>query len=269
MPTPRFVITALILLSTLTAHTAAAFTDVPVGTAESEAIADLKSRGVVSGYADGTYRPEQLMNRAEFLKMLVLSRASEAEIDELLARIRISALGDVPSGAWYWRYITYARARGIVEGYPDGLFRPEQTVNTAEAAKITVNVFDITKPTINCFRTCEWWLVYVEALNRISILPTSASLPTHKITRGEMAMIIRNVLAMPGYSASSAGCVVGGCSGQLCVEAGLGDVVSTCEWRNEYACYQTAVCARQADGHCGWSQTAQLRACLQQNAVTN
>jgi S-layer homology domain len=269
MRTPRFVTTALILLSMLSAHTALAFTDVPVGTVQSEAIADLRSRGIVNGYADGTYRPEQLMNRAEFLKMLVLSRVTEAEIDELLARIRISALGDVPSGAWYWRYITYARARGIVEGYPDGLFRPEQTVNTAEASKIAVNVFDVTKPTINCFRTCEWWLVYVEAMNRNSILPTSASLPTHIVTRGEMAIIIRNLLTMLGHSASSAGCVVGGCSGQLCVEAGLDDVVSTCEWRNEYACYQTAVCARQANGLCGWSQTVQLRACLQQNAATN
>lgn len=59
-----------------------------------------------------------------------------------------------------------------------------------------------------------------------------------------------------------ADCVAGGCSGQLCVDAS-NDVGSTCEWLPEYACYQTAVCERQADGRCGWTSTPQLTQCLQ------
>jgi hypothetical protein len=58
-------------------------------------------------------------------------------------------------------------------------------------------------------------------------------------------------------------CYVGGCSGQICSDRP--DVVSTCEWREEYACYQNATCERQADGLCGWSQTPELLACLGQN----
>ncbi|MBX3273288.1 MAG: hypothetical protein KF729_23700 [Sandaracinaceae bacterium] len=57
------------------------------------------------------------------------------------------------------------------------------------------------------------------------------------------------------------GCRVGGCSGQLCLEEG-DHGISTCEWREEYACFRSATCARQADGACGWTETPELRACL-------
>jgi hypothetical protein len=58
-----------------------------------------------------------------------------------------------------------------------------------------------------------------------------------------------------------AACAPSGCSGQVCVEAGV-EAVTTCEWRPEYACYREAECARQADGSCGWTQTPELQACL-------
>ena len=54
-------------------------------------------------------------------------------------------------------------------------------------------------------------------------------------------------------------CIVSGCSGQICSDQ---EMVSTCEYRAEYACYQTARCERQASGQCGWTQTAALAACL-------
>jgi hypothetical protein len=60
----------------------------------------------------------------------------------------------------------------------------------------------------------------------------------------------------PGVS----GCFVGGCSGQLCTEER--GAVSTCEWREEYACYQNAKCERQQSGKCGWTPTTELNMCL-------
>lgn len=56
-------------------------------------------------------------------------------------------------------------------------------------------------------------------------------------------------------------CYVGGCSGQVC--SSQDGVLTTCEWRPEYACYQTAQCTVQADGRCGWTKTAELSACLE------
>ncbi len=59
------------------------------------------------------------------------------------------------------------------------------------------------------------------------------------------------------------GCAVAGCSGQLCVSAEeAGDIVTTCEYRAEYACYKEASCEPQADGKCGWTQTPELQRCL-------
>jgi hypothetical protein len=55
-------------------------------------------------------------------------------------------------------------------------------------------------------------------------------------------------------------CYVGGCSSQLCSDDP--GVVSTCEYREEYACYRTAKCERQSSGMCGWTQTEELKMCL-------
>ena len=54
-------------------------------------------------------------------------------------------------------------------------------------------------------------------------------------------------------------CVRTGCSGQLCAET---ELVSTCEFKPEYACYQKATCERQKNGQCGFTQTHELVQCL-------
>lgn len=56
------------------------------------------------------------------------------------------------------------------------------------------------------------------------------------------------------------GCFVGGCSGQICSDSL--DMASTCEFRAEYACYKTSKCERQTSGQCGWTDTSELRMCL-------
>lgn len=65
-----------------------------------------------------------------------------------------------------------------------------------------------------------------------------------------------------GVKNPNAKCVVGGCSGQLCVAEGE-NAASTCEWRQEYACYDSAVCERQSNGACGWTQTDALLNCIE------
>jgi len=57
------------------------------------------------------------------------------------------------------------------------------------------------------------------------------------------------------------GCMVTGCNGQVCAD---GDVITTCEYKSEFACYEQAVCERQDDGHCGWTLTAAVGRCLQE-----
>jgi len=61
-------------------------------------------------------------------------------------------------------------------------------------------------------------------------------------------------------------CLPTGCSGQICADT---DVVSTCEWRPEYACYSSASCSTQSNGDCGWVMDDELKRCLANAAVDN
>lgn len=72
--------------------------------------------------------------------------------------------------------------------------------------------------------------------------------------------------AQPGYAEPGQGsvgpaCVRSGCSGTVCVEEG-NEVITTCEFRPEYACYEKAACERQRSGECGWTETPAFQACL-------
>jgi eight-cysteine-cluster-containing protein len=74
---------------------------------------------------------------------------------------------------------------------------------------------------------------------------------------------VRDVSSSDGLGLQANGCAVAGCSGQLCVSAEeAGDIVTTCEFRAEYACYREASCEPQADGQCGWTETPELKKCL-------
>lgn len=148
-----------------------------------DAIASLEAAGVLEGYDDGTFRPEATINRAEFLKIVLLSAYSEAEIDELLARVRVSSIDDVPGDAWFHRYVTFARSKGVVEGYPDGLFHPEREINFVEAAKIISLVYQQKSVETGG----EWYEPYARALDASKAIPTSVQGLDRPITRGEMA----------------------------------------------------------------------------------
>lgn len=50
-----------------------------------------------------------------------------------------------------------------------------------------------------------------------------------------------------------------GCSNHICSDE---DVITTCEYLPEYACYQNARCERQKNGECGWTPTEELNACI-------
>lgn len=59
------------------------------------------------------------------------------------------------------------------------------------------------------------------------------------------------------------GCVIAGCSGQLCVSSReKSSVVTTCEYKSEYGCYERATCEPQKNGKCGWTQTEELSQCI-------
>ena len=65
-----------------------------------------------------------------------------------------------------------------------------------------------------------------------------------------------------GCAPEEGSCVIGGCSGQLCVSSTDEPIHTTCEYLPAYACYADATCEEQNNGRCGWTMTRALRSCL-------
>jgi len=116
----------------------AAFSDVPSSHPYAQAIQWGKESGVLSGYPDGTFGPDRTVNRAEFLKIVLGAKGSDVDSASDPTGFR-----DVDENAWYMPYVRYGKQQGIVQGYPDGSFKPEQPVNFAEALKMAYVALEI------------------------------------------------------------------------------------------------------------------------------
>lgn len=92
------------------------FTDVPKEHPAFEAIEFLKESGFISGYEDGTYKPDKPVNRAEAVKIIV----GPIVTTEALQQLGASPFSDVPIDAWFRPYVEAARMLlGIVDGPPN------------------------------------------------------------------------------------------------------------------------------------------------------
>ena len=112
------------------------FSDVNVGDDYYDAISWLQEQGVIEGYSDGTFKPNQQVNRAEFLKMIYETSGGVSSTEN-----NFTEFPDVPINAWYTKYVEEAFDSGVIEGYPDGFFRPDQSITRVEALKIVTKYF--------------------------------------------------------------------------------------------------------------------------------
>ncbi len=108
---------------------------IPCSDAEDEALEGLAAqelyrRGVIGGFPDGEFKGDRPVNRAEAAKFLLL--ACNLPTDAPFS----GRLRDVLANQWYTPFVEAAADRGIISGYPDGTFRPANTVNRAEFLKM-------------------------------------------------------------------------------------------------------------------------------------
>ncbi len=107
------------------------FIDVRDNHPNAAAINELVDRGIIGGYEDGTFRPDDPVNRAELIKMIF------PPILEIVISPRIFRNCFVDArGEWFESQVCFAKAMGWIDGYSDGTFRPEEKVNRAEGLKI-------------------------------------------------------------------------------------------------------------------------------------
>ncbi len=116
----------------LSCTSALAFSDLPT-TADTELMEKL---GIISGYSDGTFKPDETITRAEAVKMVVaLYGISDEDVEGLAKNVGFS---DVDEDYWAYSYIVYAQTIGIINGFEDGTFRPDENVTEDQAIKMLV-----------------------------------------------------------------------------------------------------------------------------------
>lgn len=97
------------------------------------AVETLRLMGVLDGYGDGTFRPDTVLNRAQFCKMAVYAMDGSGELGRYST---VTIFPDVKPSHWASAYINMAARKGIISGFADGKFKPGQTVTAGQAVTI-------------------------------------------------------------------------------------------------------------------------------------
>ncbi len=169
------------------------FADIPSDYIYHTAIKDLKDKKVIKGYKDGTFKPEDSLNRVEALKIILV--ANNLIIKEQLS----TEFSDVQSSSWYFKYVGTAFEKGIVKGYKDGSFHPSGTVTRAEFIKMAIlaagkipskNIKEKPYPDV---KVSSWYAEYFQFAKKYKLLQIKEGLvvlPNQPISRGEAVDVI-------------------------------------------------------------------------------
>ncbi len=121
-----FIITLTLLLSSVTVSYAANFSDIS-GTNYENAVTTLASMNIITGYSDGTYRPDSLVSRAEMATILIKT------VDKINYENVVGVPFEDVRAHWAESYITLAYSLGAINGRSDASFAPNGKVTHVEA----------------------------------------------------------------------------------------------------------------------------------------
>ncbi len=187
-----------------------AFSDLPAGYWATDAIEACRVAGIVGGFPDGTYRPNLPVGRDQVA--VYLSRAVAGGDDLVPEGPSHASFSDVPTGHWAYRYIEYAKAKSIVNGYPDGRYYPRSAVNRAQLATFLARSMVVPSgdeglesyqapetPTFADVPTSHWAFRYVEFLAERGVAsgyPDGGFQPDRLCSRAELAVYIARSFAI-------------------------------------------------------------------------
>src|SRR5659263_122016 len=132
------VVVVMILISFTSLVTAATVSDIS-GHWAKDNIQSLVDRGIIKGYPDGTFKPENPITRAEFCTIITSALVDDGVITEYVTTT--GTFTDVPADLWSVKYIETAYANGFVLGKGNGLFDPEANITRQEMARIISLVY--------------------------------------------------------------------------------------------------------------------------------
>ncbi|MGX8699624.1 MAG: S-layer homology domain-containing protein, partial [bacterium] len=149
----------------------------------------------MEGYPDGTFLPNREMTRAEVAMMLSRLVKDSGNAGKTFS--------DVPANAWYAEAVGKIAGLGVVAGYPDGTFHPNQSITRAEFATMIVRLAKVSvEPTVPSFEDVEpesWAYPYVETAAKLGwIVGHEGNFsPKNALTRAEAVTIMNRVLGRP------------------------------------------------------------------------
>jgi hypothetical protein len=110
------------------------FTDVAPGSTFYQYIERMASRGIIGGYSDGTFRPGKFATRGQIAKIAANAAGFYEEVSG-------QTFTDVAPSSTFYEYVERMAGRGIIGGYSDGTFRPNNNATRGQTAKISSNAF--------------------------------------------------------------------------------------------------------------------------------
>ncbi|MDD3861521.1 MAG: S-layer homology domain-containing protein [Candidatus Gracilibacteria bacterium] len=172
------------------------FADVDDDNEYRDSIMYLASKGVVQGYSDGTFKPTKQVTRAEALKLILEGSKTNLSSGNI-------KFPDVDAEAWYVDYIYTANKRNIVSGYPDGTFRPNNTVTKSEFLKILLGAMkikidtDVKENPYTDVGRKTWFAPYFVKAKELGLFDeTDRIQPSDYMTRQEIADAIYRVMQL-------------------------------------------------------------------------
>lgn len=182
---------AAITVALSTVSFAATYTDVAEDSAYYEAVESLSKLGIVTGDPDGTYRPEDTVTRAEMAALIARIQG----YDETAKGSANTVFTDVPASHWASGYIAQANNQGIVNGYGDGTFGPEDTVLYEQAVKMIMATLGYTPFAEN---NGSYPTGYLTAASRYGVVDgVSNAVIGTGANRGTVAQLLANAIDTP------------------------------------------------------------------------
>jgi hypothetical protein len=116
------------------------FADVPENHWALTPIEQLATTGLIEGYPNGTFQPERALSRAELATLLVKSKGMEPPA------ITEKTFKDMPPAHWAARYVKGALTMGLVKGYPDKTFKPNNKITRTEGVVVLTRFGNLPQP---------------------------------------------------------------------------------------------------------------------------
>ena len=157
-----------------------------LGTKYENAVNTLLSLGVVNGFDDNTFKSDENVTRAQFAKMLVES--TKLEPTDGSGTLNFS---DVPESHWAYNYIKIAVQNNVINGYPEGLFKPDNTVTYVEAMAMILRAMKLEASMLDK----SWPSAYINEAKKVGLLDSvDYSFPEIEVNRGETAISLYNMI---------------------------------------------------------------------------